>query len=100
MTETDGIPGQVFASVWDALEDSPAEAANMRLRSELMAAVKQAVVGWSVTQAEAARRLEVTQPRLNDLLRGRIGNFSLDALILLAGRAGLSVRVQIGQAAA
>ena len=100
MTETDGIPGQVFASVWDALEDSPAEAANMRLRSKLMGAVKQAVAGWGLTQAEAARRLEVTQPRLNDLLRGRIGNFSLDALILLAERAGLSVRVQIGQAAA
>ena len=53
MTEMDGIPGQVFASVWDALEDSPAEAANMRLRSELMVAVKQAVAGWGVTQAEA-----------------------------------------------
>jgi len=100
MTEADGIPGQVFASVWDALEDSPAEAANMRLRSELMSAVKQAVAGWDVTQAEAARRLEVTQPRLNDLLRGRIGNFSLDALILLAERGGLRVRVQIEQAAA
>ena len=100
MTETDGIPGQVFASVWDALEDSPAEAANMRLRSELMVAVKQAVAGWGVTQVEAARRLEVTQPRLNDLLRGRIGNFSLDALILLAERAGLSVRVQIEPVAA
>lgn len=100
MTGTDGIPGQVFASVWDALEDSPAEAANMRLRSELMVAVKQAVAGWGVTQAEAACRLEVTQPRLNDLLRGRIGNFSLDALILLAERAGLSVRVQIEPAAA
>ncbi len=100
MTEADGIPGQVFASVWDALEDSPAEAANMRLRSELMSAVKQAVAGWGLTQAEAARRLEVTQPRLNDLLRGRIGNFSLDALIVLAIRAGLSVRVQIEQAAA
>lgn len=89
------ISGQVFASVWDALEDSPAEAANMRLRSELMSAVKQAVAGWNVTQAEAARRLEVTQPRLNDLLRGRICNFSLDALILLAERGGLRVGVQI-----
>ncbi len=100
MTETDGIPGQVFASVWDALEDSPAEAANMRLRSELMTAVRQAVTGWGVTQAEAARRMEVTQPRLNDLLRGRIDNFSLDALILLAERGGLRVRVQIEQTAA
>ncbi len=100
MTETDGIPGQVFASVWDALEDSPAEAANMQLRSELMIAVKQAVAEWGLTQAEAARRLDVTQPRLNDLLQGRISKFSLDALILLAERAGLSVRVQIGQAVA
>ena len=100
MTETDGIPGQVFASVWDALEDSPAEAANMRLRSELMVAVQETVAGWGLTQAEAARRLDVTQPRLNDLLRGRVGKFSLDALILLAKRAGLSVRVQIERAAA
>ena len=100
MTETSGIPGQVFASVWDALEDSPAEAANMRLRSELMIAVQEAVGGWGLTQVEAAGQLEVTQPRLNDLLRGRVGKFSLDALILLAERAGLSVRVQIERAAA
>ena len=100
MTETDGIPGQVFASVWDALEDSPAEAANMRLRSELMVAVQETVAGWGLTQAEAARRLDVTQPRLNDLLRGRVGKFSLDALILLAERAGLSVRVRIERTAA
>ena len=90
----------MFASVWDALEDSPAEAANMRLRSELMIAIQETVAGWVLTQAEAARRLDVTQPRLNDLLRGRIGKFSLDALILLAERAGLSVRVQIERAAA
>ena len=100
MTETDAIPGQVFASVWDALEDSPAEAVNMRLRSELMIAVQGTVTGWKLTQAEAAHRLDVTQPRLNDLLRGRVGKFSLDALILLAERAGLSVRVQIERAAA
>lgn len=91
---------EAFASVWDALEDSPTEAANMRLRSELMIAVQQTVAGWGITQAEAARRLDVTQPRLNDLLRGRIGKFSLDALILLAGRAGLVVRMEIAQAAA
>lgn len=100
MTEANNIPGQVFACVWDALEDTPAQAVNMRLRSELMIVVKQVVVGWELTQTEAARRLDVTQPRLNDLLRGRIGNFSLDALILLAERAGLKVRVQIEQAAA
>ncbi len=100
MTESGDIPGQVFASVWDALEDSPAEAANMRLRSELMLAIRQAVAEWATTQAAAAHRLEVTQPRLNDLLRGRINNFSLDARTVLAARAGLDVRVQIERAAA
>jgi len=100
MRETDDIQGSVFASVWDALEDSPAEAANMRLRSELMIAIRQAVAEWGGTQVSAAQRLEVTQPRLNDLLRGRINNFSLDALTVLAARAGLNVRVQIERAAA
>ena len=100
MTETNDIPGQVFATVWDTLEDSPAEAANMRLRSELMIAIQEAVAGWGLTQVEAADRLKVTQPRLNDLLRGRAYKFRLDALVLLAERAGLSVRVQIERAAA
>ena len=100
MTETDDIPGQVFASVWDALEDSPAEARNMRLRSELMIAIKLAVVGWGLSQAEAARRLDVTQPRLNNLLWGRIENFRLDTLIVLAEQAGLRVQIKIEQAAA
>lgn len=90
---------QPFASIWDALEDTPAEAANMRLRSQLMRAIQEAVARWEVTQAEAARRLAVTQPRLNDLLRGRIGNFSLDALILLADHAGLKVNIEIAVAA-
>ena len=97
MTEDGTDP--VFASVWDALEDSPAEAANMRLRSELMIALQEVVTGWGVTQAEAARRLDITQPRLNDLLRGRVGKFSLDALIRLAARAGLQVRMEIAGAA-
>lgn len=100
MTETNGIPGQVFASVWNALEDTPAEATNMRLRSELIIAIQEAVAGWGLTQVEAADRLKVTQPRLNDLLRGRAYKFRLDALVLLAERAGLSVRVQIERAAA
>ena len=90
---------QSFENVWDALEDTPSEATNMTMRSSLLIAIEQQVRGWNVTQAEAARRLGVTQPRLNDLLRGRITNFSLDALINLAGAAGLTVRLQIADAA-
>lgn len=90
---------QSFENVWDALENTPAEAASMTMRSNLLIAIEQQVRSWGVTQAEAARRLGITQPRLSDLLRGRIMNFSLDTLIDLATRAGLSIRLNIGQAA-
>lgn len=86
---------QSFANVWDALEDTQAEAANMTMRSNLLIAIEQKVRGWNITQIEAARRLGITQPRLNDLLRGRVHNFSLDTLINLARQAGLSVRLDI-----
>ncbi len=89
-----------FDSVWDAIEGAPEEAANMRARSDLMIAVREVVAGWGTTQARAAERLGITQPRLNDLLRGRIDKFSLDALMNLAGQAGLSVRVEVSRPAA
>ena len=62
-------------------------------------AISEAVSGWQVTQTDAARRLGVTQPRLNDLLRGRVGKFSLDALVAIAARAGLAVHLEITLAA-
>jgi predicted XRE-type DNA-binding protein len=95
----DAMSIQVFESVWDALEDTPTEAENMKLRSSLMIAISEAVSAWHVTQMDAAIRLGVTQPRLNDLLRGRVGKFSLDALVALAVRAGLAVHLEITLAA-
>jgi predicted XRE-type DNA-binding protein len=95
----DAVSIQVFESVWDALEDTSTEAENMKLRSSLMIAISEAVSAWHVTQMDAARRLGVTQPRLNDLLRGRVGKFSLDALVSLAVRAGLAVHLEITLAA-
>jgi predicted XRE-type DNA-binding protein len=89
-----------FDSVWDAIEASPSEAASMKARAELMMAIRKIVDGWRITQAEAARRLGVTQPRLNDLLHGRIDKFSLDALVNLAAKTGLTVRVRIVRSAA
>ena len=86
---------QEYANVWDALTDSPEAAANMTMRSNLLIALQQKVKSWEVTQAEAARRLGVTQPRLNDLLRSKIDKFSLDMLINLAIHAGISVRLDI-----
>jgi predicted XRE-type DNA-binding protein len=86
-----------FASIWEAVEDTPEDAANLRLRSEAMIAIRQILDGWRLTQAEAAARLGLTQPRLNDLLRGRIQKFSLDALVTIAARAGLTVRLDLAK---
>lgn len=88
-----------FANVWEALEDDPVVAASMTMRSELLMALQQQIAAWKITQAEAARKLLITQPRLNDLLRGRIEKFSLDTLIDLASRANLQVRLKIAKAA-
>jgi predicted XRE-type DNA-binding protein len=71
----------------------------MKLRSSLMIAISEAVSAWHVAQVEAARRLGVTQPRLNDLLPSRVGKFSLDALVALAARAALAVHLEITSAA-
>ena len=84
-----------FESVWDAIEDTPEEALNMRLRSELMIQITRRVKEWDVTQKEAAQRLGITQPRLNDLLNGRINKFSLDALINLTGPAHFHVELTL-----
>ncbi len=90
---------QTFANVWEALEDDPVIAANMTMRSDLLIALQHRVENWKVTQAQAARRLAITQPRLNDLVRGRINKFSLDMLINLARRAGIHVSLRIDKAA-
>ena len=86
-------------SIWDAIEDTPAEAENMKLRAKLMSALEQHIASKGWTQAEAARRLGVTQPRISDLKRGKIDLFALDGLVTMAVAAGLSIDLEIGEAA-
>lgn len=88
-----------FASVWDAIEDTPAEAENIRLRSSLMMALKDHIAGEGLTQGQAAKVFGVTQPRVSDLMRGKIGVFSLDTLVNMAVAAGLRVEMRVGVAA-
>ena len=85
--------GNVFADIGFP----PDEAHNLMLRAELMTRIRKAAKG--LTQAEAARRFGVTQPRINDLLRGKIDKFSLDTLFDLAGRSGLKVSLALRKAA-
>ena len=84
-----------YASVWDAIADTPEQAANLRARAELMQKIAAIVKenGW--TQVEAADRCGVTQPRINDLLRGRVSRFSLDALVNIATAIGRRVHLEI-----
>jgi predicted XRE-type DNA-binding protein len=89
---------ETYANVWDALADSPEEARNLTMRAELMISIGKAVRAWDVTQGEAAKRLGLTRPRMNDLLRSKINKFSLDALTTLAHRAGLTVKMSVKKA--
>jgi predicted XRE-type DNA-binding protein len=90
-----------YSSVFDALADTPAEAANMTARADLLLVIREKVKDWNVTQDAAAARLGLTRPRLSDLMRGKIEKFSLDALINIATAAGFKLHIQIeaGQAA-
>lgn len=90
---------QRFASVWDALEDTPEEAENMKLRSILMMALKDHLERTGMSQAEAAKLLGVTQPRVSDLLRSKINLFGLDALVNMATAAGLQIELRVLEAA-
>ncbi len=93
------MSNQRFASVWDAIEDTPQEAENMKLRSALMAALKSHIAQTKMSQAQAAQLFGVTQPRISDLMRGKINLFGLDALVNMASAAGLHVDMRIRQAA-
>ena len=84
-----------YASVWDAIADTPEEAANLRARAELMQQIEAIVKAGGWTQVEAAKRCGVTQPRMNELLRGRVSRFSLDALVNMATALGRRVRVEV-----
>jgi len=90
---------QRFESVWDAIEDTPAQAENMKVRSALMIALKARIEAEGLSQVNAAKLFGVTQPRISDLLRGKITLFSIDTLINMLAAAGLHVELQIAQAA-
>jgi predicted XRE-type DNA-binding protein len=86
---------ETYASVWDAIADTPDEAVNLRVRSELMDKIAHVIEESGWTQADAAAHCGVTQPRINDLLRGRISRFSLDALVNIAAALGRRVHIEL-----
>ena len=89
---------ETYSSVWDAIADTPGQAANLRARAELMQQIAALVKERGWTQVEAAQHCGVTQPRINDLLRGRVSRFSLDALVNISTALGYRVRVGLDAA--
>jgi predicted XRE-type DNA-binding protein len=84
-----------FESVWDALANTPSESASFRTRAELMQKICAIIQKNKWTQVEAASKCGVTQPRINELIRGRVSHFSLDALVNIATALGQRVELEL-----
>jgi predicted XRE-type DNA-binding protein len=78
-------------NVFRDLGYSAAEAEHLRVRAELMLALDRLIRRRRLTQAQAAKLLGVSQPRVSDLVRGRFHRFSIDALVEMLARAGVKV---------
>jgi predicted XRE-type DNA-binding protein len=83
--------GNVFRDLGFSKEESE----HLLIRADLLIHVQKAIASRGLKQAEAAKVLQVTQPRVSDLLRGRIDLFSTDALIDMLARLGVGVRLVI-----
>ena len=86
---------KTVSSVWDAIVDTPEQAANLQARAELMRQIAAIIKAKDWKQADAAIHCGVTQPRINDLLRGRVARFSPDALVNIAAALGRRVHVEL-----
>lgn len=86
--------GMKFASIWDAIEDTSEKAKCMKRRSSLMMALKAHIVRAGLNQSQAAQVFGVTQPRVVDLIRGKISLFELAELVSMASAAGLQIELQ------
>lgn len=83
---------QTFDSVWDAISDTPEQAENMRFRAQLMDILNEWIRKNEFSQQQAAAVLGVTQPRISELVRGKIQIFSVDKLITMMAHAGLHIQ--------
>lgn len=84
-----------FDNVWDALEDDPIKAKNLKLRSSLLTAINKHIDTLAITQTELAKMLKITQPRANALRQGKISQFRLDSLVNFAAILGLHVKIDV-----
>ena len=76
-----------------------AEAQNLLLRADLVVHIRKVIAKLGITQADAAKRANITQPRMNDLIKGRTQKFTLDALVNVASQLGYTVKLSLKRAA-
>jgi len=95
MNPNDIVITEGTGNVFVDLGFDPAEAEVMRLRAEVMICTAQQLKAHGWTQAEAARQLGITQPRVSRLIKGKVADFSLDMLLTLAARAGLHPELRL-----
>lgn len=87
------------ASVWDALIDNPVERESCKIKSKLMTSIEQHIKENGLTQKQAAEKMGVTQPRISDLVRGKIDLFTIDMLVKMLAALGLHLDVRLENAA-
>ena len=88
-----------FDSVWDAVSSDPVERERLKILSQLLKALQKHIREQGWTQVEAAERLGVSQPRISDVMRGKMSQFSIDALIVLLAAGGVSIELKTKKAA-
>ncbi len=92
--------GQRFSSVWDAIEEPREAATSLRLRAEVANAIIEEASRRRLTQARVADLCGVTQPRISDLMRGRLDLYSLDGLVDMAAKLSLRTRLTVSRSKA
>jgi len=83
-----------YSNVFEALEDDPAMAQNLKIRAELMNSLRGFIEEEGLGQKKAAEIFGVHQPRISDLMRGKINKFTIDMLVNMLARIGKSVKLK------
>ncbi len=83
-----------YSNVFEALEDDPVMAQNLKIRAELMNSLREFIEDKGLGQKKAAEVFGVHQPRISDLMRGKINKFTIDMLVNMLARIGKSVKLK------
>jgi len=95
MGENQKMPNKSYASVWDAIEDTPAQAELMRQKSGLMMSLQDLIRASGMQQEAAARAMNATQEQISGLMTGKISQFTLDTMLAMAVAFGARVSIEL-----